>query len=90
GDITIGDVVGGDKISGDKVMGDKLINYGAPRPADLTKEHLQSLIDQHTRRLRVLEIQAAQTGINARPEVMTEMEDIRGEIARLSMLLEQG
>jgi hypothetical protein len=90
GDVTIGDVVGGDKISGDKVMGNKLINYGAPRPADLSKEHLQSLIAQHTRRLRALEIQAAQTGFNARPEVIVEMEDIRSEISRLSMLLEQG
>ena len=83
----IGDIVAGDKIAGDKVLGDKILNYGAPKPADTGPEHVQRLIDLHTRRLRVLEEQAARTGFNVRPEVQTEIEDIRGEIARLRALL---
>src|SRR5205823_4855175 len=74
---SIGDIVAGDKIGGDKVMGDKVVNSGAPRPADTTPAHLQRLIDINTRRLRVLEEQAARGGYNARPEVLTEIDDIR-------------
>jgi hypothetical protein len=83
---TIGDVVAGDKIGGDKVLGDKIMNYGAPKPADTGPEHLRLLIDQHIRRLRVLESQAAVYGYNARPEVQNEIEDIRAELARLQAL----
>jgi hypothetical protein len=79
--------VAGDKFGGDKVMGDKVINYGAPRSADTNPAHVQRLLDLHTKRLRVLEEQAARTGYNARPEVLTEIEDIRAEIARLRTLL---
>lgn len=77
----------GDIFGGDKVMGNKTVNYGAPHPADTSPVHLRRLIDLHTRRLRVLEEQAALTGINTRPEVQTEIEDIRTEIARLEALL---
>lgn len=84
-----GDVFGGDKVQGDKVMGNKNINYGAPRPADTSPDHIQRLLDLHTRRLRVLEQQAAITGLNVRPEVQIEIEDLRAEIARLEAVLGQ-
>lgn len=84
---SIGDIVAGDKVSGDKVLGDKVVNYGAPRPAETSPDHVRRLIDLHTRRLRVLEEQAALSGYNARPEVRTEIDDIRAEIARLEALL---
>jgi hypothetical protein len=87
GDVVAGDKVAGDKVLGDKVSGDKVINYGAPKPADTGPEHIHRLIDQHTRRLRVLENQAAAFGYNVRPEVQTEIEDIRAELARLQALL---
>ena len=83
----IGDIVGGDKIGGDKVQGDKHVHFGAPRPADTSPDHLQRLIDINTRRLRVLEEQAARGGYSARPEVLTEIDDIRAEVARLQELL---
>jgi hypothetical protein len=83
----IGDIVGGDKIGGDKVLGDKHVHFGALLPADTGPDHIQRLIDLNTRRLRVLEEQAARGGYNARPEVLTEIEDIRAEIARLQELL---
>ena len=35
------------------------------------------------RRLAILEVQAAQTGYNAPPEVVMEIEDLRKEIAAL-------
>lgn len=86
----LGDFVGGDKVQGDKVQGDKITHYGAygtPPPADTSPEHLRLLIELHTRRLRVLETQAARTGYNARPEVVNEIEEIQAEIARLEALL---
>jgi hypothetical protein len=82
------DIVAGDKVGGDKVLGDKILNYGAPKPADASPAHVQRLIDLHTRRLRVLEEQAVRTGYNVRPEVQTEIEDIRAELARLQALLD--
>jgi hypothetical protein len=68
----MGDVIAGDKVAGDKVLGDKIMHYGAPKLADTGPEHIHHLIDQHTRRLRVLETQAAATGYNVRPEVQNE------------------
>jgi hypothetical protein len=65
------------------------MNYAAPKPADAGPEHSRELINRHTRRLRVLESQAAIAGYNVRPEVQTEIEDIRGELARLQALLDQ-
>ena len=85
----IGDIVAGDKIAGDKVQGDKHVHFGAPRPADTGPDHIQRLLDLHTRRLRVLEEQATRTGYNTQPEVLTEIDDIRAEIARLHALLER-
>jgi len=58
-----------------------------PRPADSGPEHIQQMIEEYTRRLRVLEVQSVRAGNNARPEVLTEIEDIRAEIARLQALL---
>lgn len=85
----LGDLVAGDKVMGDKISGDKIINYGAPKPADLGPEHIRALMDKHARRLQVLENQAATFGYNVRPEVQNEIEDIRGELVRLQALLEQ-
>lgn len=81
----LGDIVSGDKVGGDKIGGNKVVE--GPRPADTSPDHLRRLIGLHTRRLRVLEEQAARTGLNARPEVVTEIEEIRAEIARLEALL---
>ena len=91
GNITLnqpqGDVVQGDKVHGDKVMGDKVINYGAPRPADTSPDHIHRLIETNTRRLRLLEQRAAVFGYSVPPEVQIEIEDIRAGIARLEELL---
>ena len=84
---SVGDIVAGDKVGGDKVLGDKIINYGAPQPADTDAEYINKLLAESVRRLRVLEIQAARTGYNTRPEVINEIEDMRREIARLRELL---
>jgi hypothetical protein len=84
----MGDVVAGDKVAGDKVLGDKILHYGAPKPADTGPAHIGRLVDMHTRRLRVLEEQAARSGYNVRPEVQTEIDDIRAEVARLQALLD--
>jgi hypothetical protein len=65
-----------------------VINDGAPQPADTDADYLQRLIDISTRRLRVLEEQAARGGYSARPEVQIEIEDIRAEIGRLQALME--
>jgi hypothetical protein len=83
----LGDLVAGDKVAGDKVSGDKIVDYGAPKPADTGPEHIRALIDRHTRRLRVLEQQAATFGYSVRPEVQNEIEDIQRELARLQALL---
>jgi len=85
-----GDFVGGDKVGGDKVQGDKITHsgtYDAPPPADTSPDHLRRLIKLHSRRLQVLKEQAARTGYHARPEVVTEIEEIEAEIARLEALL---
>ena len=85
----MGDVVAGDKVSGDKVLGDKILNYSAPKPADTGPEHTRAQIGTLTRRLRVLEQQAAIFGYNVRPEVSMEIDDIRLQIARLQALLDE-
>ena len=56
-------------------------------PADTGPEHTRGQIDVLTRRLRVLEQQAAIFGYNVRPEVSMEIDDIRLQIARLQELL---
>jgi hypothetical protein len=45
------------------------------------------LLDSHTRRLHELEYRAATQGSATAPEVITEIEDIRAQIARLQRLL---
>jgi hypothetical protein len=57
----------------------------AGTPSDC--EHIRRLLASHTRRLHELENRAATEGIRTPPEVTTEMEDIRAEIARLQRLL---
>ena len=42
--------------------------------------HVKELRRELVRRKRVLEIQAAQTGNNVRPEVLTEISDLTNEI----------
>lgn len=88
---SIGDIVAGDKVMGDKVLGDKIVgsregDYGALPAGSSEPEHIRRLIDRLTRRLRVLEEQAASAGYGARPEVLTEIVEIRAEIARLKAL----
>ncbi len=51
------------------------------------REHMRRLLESHTRRLHELENRAATEGIRTPPEVTTEMEDIRAEIARLQQQL---
>lgn len=47
-----------------------------------SRDHIEKLIDAHTRRLQELELRAATLGSNAPPEVLSEIEDIRVEIAK--------
>src|SRR5262245_40319062 len=51
------------------------------------QQHLEQLLAKHQARLRVLEMKEAQFGINVPPEVVTEMEDIRQEIASINLQL---
>jgi uncharacterized coiled-coil protein SlyX len=47
------------------------------------REHIERLISAHKRRLEDLEIKAATYGTATPPEITTEIEDIRLEIAKL-------
>ena len=85
---SVGDVFGGDKVQGDKFSGDKVVHYGAPSPASTEAAHVQRLIDINTNRLKVLEQQAAQFGNYAPPHILTEIDTVRAEIARLRALLD--
>jgi hypothetical protein len=51
----LGDLMAGDKVAGGKVSGAKSIHYGTPKTTDTGPEHIHTLIDMHTRRLRILE-----------------------------------
>jgi CHAT domain-containing protein len=44
------------------------------------RQHLSELRENHLRRLRVLELQAASYGLAAPPHILIEIEDIRGNI----------
>ena len=44
------------------------------------RQHLNELRDNHLRRLRVLELQAASYGLAAPPHILIEIDDIRGNI----------
>jgi small GTP-binding protein len=44
-------------------------------------EHLESLLQAMRRRLRIMEIQRAQMGLETRPEVVIEIEDLRQNIS---------
>ena len=54
---------------------------------DDERSHIENLINAHRNRLQKLEIQAAQYGIDARPVVLIEIDDIRREIQRLEQEL---
>jgi hypothetical protein len=51
------------------------------------RQHIATLIENHTRRLRELEKQAATWGLSTPPETTTEMEDIRRSISDLKKQL---
>jgi predicted ATPase/class 3 adenylate cyclase len=53
-------------------------------------QHLTGLRQAHLRRLRILEQQAAVSGINTRPEVLTEIEDLQSAIAQIDAQLSSG
>ena len=73
---------------GDVFDGDKYVHFGAPSPASTEAMHVQRLIDINTNRLKVLEQQAAHFGNYAPPHILTEIDTMRLEIARLKALLE--
>jgi class 3 adenylate cyclase len=50
---------------------------------DEQRTHLESMRHAHLRRLRILEQQAAITGVNTRPEVLTEIENLQASIAQV-------
>lgn len=94
----LGDLVAGDKVMRDKVSGNKIVNQHrlasdstdldiGSAPATVEPDRIRALINKHTRRLQILEEQAATFGRNVRPEVQTEIEDIQYELARLQALL---
>jgi DNA-binding NarL/FixJ family response regulator len=59
---------------------------------DLTDEelaHYQALIIEHTKRLRVLEIQAAQFGLHTPPYIHIELEAVREQIQLLQQAFER-
>lgn len=47
------------------------------------RQNLDDLIQAHTERLRVLEVQAARFGDDAPPHIVTEIERIEAELAQL-------
>src|SRR5262245_54030443 len=51
------------------------------------RNHLEGLRRAHLRRLRILEQQAAFSGANTRPEVLTEIEDLQVSIAQINAQL---
>ena len=54
---------------------------------DDERSHIENLINAHRKRLRALEIQAAQYGIGARPETLIELEEIPLKIQKLEQEL---
>ena len=51
------------------------------------RKHLEDLRQAHLKRLQVLELKEAQFGMNAPPEILTEMEDVRERIASIDIQL---
>jgi hypothetical protein len=51
------------------------------------RQHIATLIESHTRRLRELEKQAAARGLSTPPEITTEIEDIKISISHLKKRL---
>lgn len=54
---------------------------------DDERSHIENLIKAHRKRLRVLEIQAAQYGIDVRPEILIELEEIPLKLQKLEQEL---
>jgi hypothetical protein len=52
-------------------------------PMATNREHIERLISAHRRRLAELEVKAATLGNETPPDVITEIEDIRLDIAKL-------
>jgi GTPase SAR1 family protein len=50
---------------------------------DVEKTHKQQLLEAHTNRLQKLELRAATMGLNTPPEVLIEIEDIKGKVKAL-------
>jgi hypothetical protein len=57
---------------------------------DADREYIQKLIDEHTRRFRILELRRAQFGNETPPAVIIELEDIKQEIEKLNGRLQRG
>lgn len=55
--------------------------------ADETRQHLEDVREAHTRRLHILEEQAALYGIAAPPHILIEIEDLRGKIQDINRQL---
>src|SRR5262245_43291281 len=53
-------------------------------------DHIGKLIDEYTRRFRILQLQQAKQGPATRPEVIIELEDIQQEIGKLNSRLQRG
>jgi hypothetical protein len=74
----IGEIVGGNKISGEIPEAPSI-----PEVMDTISDRRQHVINAHSKRLQLLEMQAARSGYNTPPEVLAEIDSIRAEIARL-------
>lgn len=55
----------------------------------MDEQHLRSLLNDHQRRLHILERKEAQMGINTPAEVITELEDIREKYKQLQAQLQR-
>jgi hypothetical protein len=52
--------------------------------------HLTELIEAHKRRLHIRELQAAKFGISCPPEILTEIDDIKGQIEQAQQQIGDG
>ncbi len=75
---TIGTIIGANN-----TFGGFQLPSGAPNGLGMAREHRQGLVAAHTNRLRILETQMARLGYNTPPEVLTEIEAIRAQLAQL-------
>jgi hypothetical protein len=54
------------------------------------RDHIQKLVDEYTRRFRILETRRARQGDDTPPSVIIELEDIQHEIDKLNGRLQRG